>query len=202
MKSENKKKEIPETNIEQNDSALDEEGILEEIVLEPDLEEELEEQSLEEQVAALQMSLDEMKTKAEEYLDGWQRARAEFANYKKRILRDHTEIHQSARGEVIKLYLDIADDLERALQEKPGDGEGATWADGIEIIFHKLRTRLESEGIKPMNPLGEEFDPNIHEALMKEENDEYESGQIIEVMQEGYWIGDKVLRPALVRVAA
>jgi molecular chaperone GrpE len=202
MKSENKKKEIPETNIEQNDSALDGEGILEEIVLEPDLEEELEEQSLEEQVAALQMSLDEMKTKAEEYLDGWQRARAEFANYKKRILRDHTEIHQSARGEVIKLYLDIADDLERALQEKPGDGEGATWADGIEIIFHKLRTRLESEGIKPMNPLGEEFDPNIHEALMKEENDEYESGQIIEVMQEGYWIGDKVLRPALVRVAA
>jgi len=202
MKSENKKKEIPETNIEQNDSALDGEGILEEIVLEPDLEEELEEQSLEEQVAALQMSLDEMKTKAEEYLDGWQRARAEFANYKKRILRDHTEIHQSARGEVIKLYLDIADDLERALQEKPGDGEGATWADGIEIIFHKLRTRLESEGIKPMNPLGEEFDPNIHEALMKEESDEYESGQIIEVMQEGYWIGDKVLRPALVRVAA
>jgi molecular chaperone GrpE len=202
MKSENKKKEIPETNIEQNDSALDGEGILEEIVLEPDLEEELEEQSLEEQVAALQMSLDEMKTKAEEYLDGWQRARAEFANYKKRILRDRTEIHQSARGEVIKLYLDIADDLERALQEKPGDGEGATWADGIEIIFHKLRTRLESEGIKPMNPLGEEFDPNIHEALMKEENDEYESGQIIEVMQEGYWIGDKVLRPALVRVAA
>ena len=202
MKSENKKKEIPETNIEQNDSALDGEGILEEIVLEPDLEEELEEQSLEEQVAALQMSLDEMKTKAEEYLDGWQRARAEFANYKKRILRDHTEIHQSARGEVIKLYLDIADDLERALQEKPGDGEGATWADRIEIIFHKLRTRLESEGIKPMNPLGEEFDPNIHEALMKEENDEYESGQIIEVMQEGYWIGDKVLRPALVRVAA
>jgi len=202
MKSENKKKEIPETNIEQNDSALDREDILEEIVLEPDLEEELEEQSLEEQVAALQMSLDEMKTKAEEYLDGWQRARAEFANYKKRILRDHTEIHQSARGEVIKLYLDIADDLERALQEKPGDGEGATWADGIEIIFHKLRTRLESEGIKPMNPLGEEFDPNIHEALMKEENDEYESGQIIEVMQEGYWIGDKVLRPALVRVAA
>ena len=202
MKSENKKEEIPEIKMEQNDSALNEEGILEELDLDPDLEDELEDLSLEEQVAALQMSLDEMETKAEEYLDGWQRARAEFANYKKRVLRDHTEIHQSARGEVIKLYLDIADDLERALQEKPGDGDGEAWADGIEIIFQKLRTRLESEGIKPMNPLGEEFDPNIHEALMKEESDEYESGQIIEVMQEGYWIGDKVLRPALVRVAA
>jgi len=202
MKNKKKKEETPEINIEQNHDSLNGEDILEELVLEPDPGDELEELTLEEQVDALQISLDEMTTKAEEYLDGWQRARAEFANYKKRVLRDHTDIRQVARGEVIKLFLDIADDLERALQEKPGNGEGATWADGIEIIFQKLRTRLESEGIKPMNPMGEEFDPNIHEALMKEESEEYESGQIIEVMQEGYWIGDKVLRPALVRVAA
>jgi len=202
MKNKKKKDETPEINIEQNHDSLNGEDILEELVLEPDPGDELEVLTLEEQVAALQISLDEMTAKAEEYLDGWQRARAEFANYKKRVLRDHTDIRQVARGEVIKLFLDIADDLERALQEKPGNGEGATWADGIEIIFQILRTRLESEGIKPMNPMGEEFDPNIHEALMKEESDEYESGQIIEVMQEGYWIGDKVLRPALVRVAA
>ena len=157
---------------------------------------------VEDPVEVLQASLGEITTKAEEYLDGWQRARAEFANYKKRVLRENADIRQMARGEVIKLYLDIADDLGRALQEKPESGEEGTWADGIEIIFQKLRSRLEAEGIKPMNPLGEEFDPNIHEALMKEENDEYESGQIIEVMQEGYWIGEKVLRPALVRVAA
>ena len=202
MKNKKKKEETPDINIEQNHDSLNGEDILEELVLEPDPGDELEELTLEEQVDALQISLDEMTAKAEEYLDGWQRARAEFANYKKRVLRDHTDIRQVARGEVIKLFLDIADDLERALQEKPGNGEGATWADGIEIIFQKLRTRLESEGIKPMNPMGEEFDPNIHEALMKEESEEYESGQIIEVMQEGYWIGDKVLRPALVRVAA
>ncbi len=202
MKNKKKKEETPEINIEQNHDSLNGEDIIEELVLEADPEDVLEELTLEEQVDALQISLDEMTAKAEEYLDGWQRARAEFANYKKRVLRDHTDIRQVARGEVIKLFLDIADDLERALQEKPGNGEGATWADGIEIIFQKLRTRLESEGIKPMNPMGEEFDPNIHEALMKEESEEYESGQIIEVMQEGYWIGDKVLRPALVRVAA
>jgi molecular chaperone GrpE len=153
-------------------------------------------------VEVLQAALGDITTKAEEYLDGWQRARAEFANYKKRVLRENIDIRQMARGEVIKLYLDIADDLGRALQEKPETGEEGSWADGIEIIFQKLRTRLEAEGITPMNPLGEEFDPNIHEALMKEESEEYESGQIIEVMQEGYWIGEKVLRPALVRVAA
>ena len=158
--------------------------------------------SPEEQVESLLSSLDEMTAKAEEYLDGWQRARAEFANYKKRVLKESTEIRQVARGDVIKIYLDILDDLERALDEKPIQGEGKTWSEGIELIVQKLHNRLEAEGIKPMNPLGEEFDPNIHEALMKAESDEYESGQIIEVMQEGYWIGDKVLRPALVRVAA
>ena len=163
---------------------------------------ELDDESVEDPIEALQASLGEMTTKAEEYLDGWQRARAEFVNYKKRVLRENTDIRQMARGEVIKLYLDIADDLGRALQEKPDNGDEGTWSDGIEIIFQKLRSRLEAEGLKPMNPLGEEFDPNIHEALMKEESEEYESGQIIEVMQEGYWIGDKVLRPALVRVAA
>lgn len=158
--------------------------------------------SPEEQVDHLQAMLDEMTAKAEEYLDGWQRSRAEFANYKKRILKENSEIHQVARGEVIKLYLDIVDDLDRALHDRPATEEGEAWANGIEIIFQKLRSRLESEGVKPMNPLGEDFDPIIHEALMKEENDDYESGKIIEVMQEGYWIGDKVLRPAQVRVAA
>lgn len=154
------------------------------------------------QLEKLRTSLEEMETKTEEYLDGWQRSRAEFANYKKRILREQAEIHQTARGEVIKLYLDIADDLERALENKPAGGDGEIWAAGIGIIFQKLLGRFESEGIKPMCALGQEFDPNIHEAIMKEENEEYESGQIIEVMQEGYWIGDKVLRPAQVRVAA
>ena len=193
MRDKKEEKEIPEIENEQNDSAFKEESILEDQAAEPELEE---------QVTVLKTALEEMDKKAEEYLDGWQRARAEFANYKKRVLRENMDIHQVSRGEVIKLYLDIADDLDRALQERPETGDGEIWAEGIEIIFQKLRARLESEEIKPMNPIGEEFDPNIHEALMKEESEEFESGQIIEVMQEGYWIGDKVLRPALVRVAA
>jgi molecular chaperone GrpE len=169
------------------------------IDLDPVTEQEL---SLEEQVEYLQSSLDEVTAKSEEYLDGWQRSRAEFSNYKKRILKENTEIRHVARGEVIKLYLEVLDDLDRALLERPDNGEDESWADGIEIIVQKLRSRLEAEGVKPMNPLGEDFDPNLHEALMKEDSDEYESGKVIEVMQKGYWIGDKVLRPAQVRVAA
>jgi len=194
------KPEVEETETDSlENKSLDQDLDIEDPAIEVEFNEDESEEDL---VEVLQAELGEMTTKAEEYLDGWQRARAEFANYKKRVLRENTDIRQMARGEVIKLYLDIADDLGRALQEKPESGEEETWADGIEIIFQKLRSRLEAEGINPMNPLGEEFDPNIHEALMKEESEEYESGQIIEVMQEGYWIGDKVLRPALVRVAA
>ncbi len=194
------KSEIEETKADSlGENSLDQDSD----IADPAAEVELDDDGLiEDQVEVLRAALGEMTAKAEEYLDGWQRARADFANYKKRVLRENTEIRQIARGEVIKQYLDIADDLRRALQEKPESGEEETWADGIEIIYQKLRSRLEAEGLKPMNPLGEVFDPNIHEALMKEESEEYESGHIIEVMQEGYWIGDKVLRPALVRIAA
>lgn len=150
----------------------------------------------------LEDEVDASRDEAQEYLEGWQRSRAEFANYKKRIMREKKDIHKVARAEVIKLYLDIADDLGRALQDRPEEGEGAAWAKGIELIYKKLLTRLESEGVERMDAEGEIFDPNIHEAVFQEENDQYESGRVIEVIQDGYYLGDKVLRPALVRVAA
>ena len=211
MKDKKENNETPDLDEMKLESNTEEELSLEDQDLDPEKEEpqiipEEEEQEVEltqeEQINVLTKSLEGLEAKAEEYLDGWQRSRAEFANYKKRISRENADIRQVARGEIIKLYLDIADDLGRALQEKPEGREDESWADGIEIILQKLHTRLEAEGIKPMNAMGEVFDPNIHEALMKEENEEFESGQIIEVMQEGYWIGDKVLRPAVVRVAA
>jgi molecular chaperone GrpE len=96
----------------------------------------------------------------------------------------------------------VLDDLERALQEETQNRVDQEWVEGIRIIYQKLKTRLAAEGVRPMNALGEEFDPHIHEALMKEETEDYPSGTIIGVMQEGYWIGDRVLRPAQVRVAA
>lgn len=156
----------------------------------------------EEEKQDLQFTLNETQEKAQEYLEGWQRSRAEFANYKKRIMKEKESIHQYARGEVIKDFLDIADDLGRALQDRPEDGRGADWAEGIELIYKKLHSKLEAEGVKRMDAQGKSFDPNIHEAIMQEENADFESGQIIEVIQDGYYLGDRVLRPALVRVAA
>jgi molecular chaperone GrpE len=150
---------------------------------------------------ALEQELAEARLKADEYLDGWQRSRAEFANYKKRMEREQSQAYQTATGNVIKRYLDVVDDLERALKNRPQDGDGAAWASGIELIYRKLLNMLESEGVKPVEAEGQLFDPNLHEAITSEESDEHESGRIIEVLEQGYLIGDRILRPAKVRVA-
>jgi molecular chaperone GrpE len=154
-----------------------------------------------EELDSVKGKLEEVEAQANEYLDGWQRARAEFANYKKRIEREQSLLHQNLTGNVIKRYLGVIDDMERALKNRPSDDEGAAWAEGIELIYRKLLTILENEGVMQMDAEGQEFDPTQHEAVSSEENDEFDSGQIIEVLQQGYLLGEKVLRPAMVRVA-
>jgi molecular chaperone GrpE len=149
----------------------------------------------------LKAELDEWKNKANEYLDGWQRSRAEFANYKKRVEREQTQVYQNAAGNIFKRYLDVLDDLDRALKNRPLEGDGAEWAAGIEIIYHKFVNILESEGVKIMQAEGQEFDPNLHEAISHEKVEGVPGGQIIEVVKQGYLLSDRVLRPAGVRVA-
>src|SRR3990172_2242543 len=126
---------------------------------------------------------------------------AEFANYKKRLAREQEQQAAELRGRVIKQYLDIVDDLERALKSRPQKGDGAAWAEGIEIIHKKLQSYLGNEGLTRVDPLGEPFDPNLHEAVTQEESKDHESGVIIEVLRPGYMLGERVLRPAAVKVA-
>jgi molecular chaperone GrpE len=160
----------------------------------------LEEYSVED-VPALLQELEETRAKADEYLDGWQRARAEFTNYKKRIEREQAQIYQTVTGNIIKQYMEITDDFERALNNKPLGSDGAEWANGIDLIYRKLLAILQNEGVIRMDAQGQVFDPNLHEAITSEESDTYKSGEIIEVLQPGYMIGNRVLRPAMVRVA-
>ena len=190
-------------NIENQDSANPEsvENIEESIQMnEKDLLDEGEDETLI-TINALREEVDEACAKADEYLDGWQRARAEFANYKKRVERDQAQVYKTAAGSIIKRYLAVMDDLERALQNCPEEGSGAEWAGGIELIYRKLVSILESEGVTPIKTDGQFFDPNYHEAISSEEDSGLESGQIIETLTQGYMLGEKVLRPAVVRVA-
>jgi molecular chaperone GrpE len=147
---------------------------------------------------ALQSQLAEAEAKASEYKDGWARSQAEFQNYKKRLERDNELTYASMKGDIIKKVLPALDDLERALQNRPADD---SWASGIELIARKLQNILESEGVKRIEANGAVFDPIFHEAITHEPSDDVESGHVIAVVQNGYMLGERVIRPALVRVA-
>ncbi|HZW03895.1 MAG TPA: nucleotide exchange factor GrpE [Anaerolineaceae bacterium] len=153
------------------------------------------------EIEDLRSELELAKSQGKEYFEGWQRERADFMNYKRRIERDQAQMAQSVTGSIAKKYLPVLDDLERALASIPEDPEAEKWAEGIELIARKLQGILESEGVQRIPAEDEQFDPNRHEAISLEDNADHASGEIIEVVQQGYMIGDRVLRPAKVRVA-
>jgi molecular chaperone GrpE len=150
------------------------------------------------EIEALKVKLAEADSRTSDYRDSWMRSQAEFQNYKKRLERDNELTYVSMKGDIIKKVLPILDDLERALQNRPAD---SSWANGIELIARKLQNLLDSEGIKRIEAEGMEFDPNFHEAISHEPADGVKSGFVIAVVQNGYMLGERVLRPALVRVA-
>jgi molecular chaperone GrpE len=148
---------------------------------------------------ALMKRLEEAEAKVAEHLDGWQRAQADFINYKSRVQRDQELMKSVMKGDIIKKFLPVLDDLERALQNRPADS--GSWISGIELIQKKLQSILESEGMTRIEAEGQLFDPNFHEAISYEPNDAVESSHVIAVVQSGYMLGERVIRPALVRVA-
>jgi molecular chaperone GrpE len=157
--------------------------------------------SAEERLAELEAELAAVRLQVDENLDGWQRALADFSNYKKRVEKEHAAVYKNALGKAVLHFLEIKDDLELALKNRPVDGDGAKWAVGIELILRKLQGFLDAEGVIAIDAEGQMFDPNIHEAISMEPSEDHESGQIIEVVQMGYRLGDRMLRPARVRVA-
>ena len=154
------------------------------------------------QVQELQTEREQLKAQAAENLDGWQRARAEFANYKRRVEAERTELAASAGAEALKRVLPAVDDFERAMQTLPDDLKDNSWINGVLMVQRKLNAALEQSGITPMTTHpGDTFDPNVHEAITHEDSDQFTSEQVIGEVQRGYKLGDRVLRPALVRVA-
>ena len=150
------------------------------------------------EIDALNKKLAEAESKTAEYKDIWLRSQAEFQNYRKRLERDNEMMYLSMKGDIIKKVLPVLDDLERALQNRAADD---AWANGIELIARKFQNILESEGLKKIDAIGKEFDPNFHEAISHEPANGAQSGHVIGVVQNGYMLGERVIRPALVRVA-
>jgi len=153
------------------------------------------------ELETVRQELEKAKAQAADYLDGWQRARAEFANYKKRNEQERQELFKLANTTLITRLLPIFDDFERAFQTLPRSLLSFTWIDGVALIYRRLQAILEGEGLTLVETEGQSFDPLLHEAVTYEESAEHEEGQIIGEVQKGYQLGDRVLRPALVRVA-
>ena len=142
------------------------------------------------------------KKKAQENLESWQHERADFSNYKKRIERDQEVSKNKYKEDVLKKFLPVLDDLELAYAHRPEEGDAAAWAEGIELIIRKFKSLLENDGLTKIDvKAGDKLDPNIHMAVSLEENDEFGSDEVIEVLQDGYRMGEKIVRPAMVRVA-
>lgn len=149
----------------------------------------------------LESELEEAKAQAAEYLDGWQRAQAEFSNYKKRQEAERVQMRARVTADVLLKILPVVDDFERAMATMPDDLRQLTWCEGISLIKAKLDAVLDSEDVKLIETDGQTFDPVYHEAVTYEEAKGYDEGQIVGEVQRGYMLDERVLRPALVRVA-
>ncbi len=152
--------------------------------------------------SSVQAELEKARAQADEYLDGWKRTQADFSNYRKRIERNEAEARIQAVGRAASRWFPILDDFERALKEKSAAENPGQWAAGVEIIYRKGVAALEAEGVTSFEAqTGSEFDPGLHEAVTMEPCPDKKDGEILGTIRCGYRLGDRVLRPAQVRVA-
>ena len=161
------------------------------------------------EVAAIRQELEQVKAKEAEYLDGWQRARAELSNARKRFQRDQEQAYVNAKADLLVRLLPIVDDFERAFEKLPEDlsfGDLApvslNWLEGVQLIWRKFQLLLEQERVAPIEAMGKAFDPFLHQAVTHEPSAEVPEGHVIAEMQRGYVVGDRVLRPSAVRVSS
>ena len=148
-------------------------------------------------VDTLKRQVEEEKQKAEGYLANWQRAQADFINYKRRTEQEKNELTKFSTAMLILNLLPVMDDLERALSTVPTALAGLSWFDGLRLIHRKLVAILENQGLQAIEAEGKDFDPNLHEAIMHVEGEE---GKVVQVMQKGYKLHDRIIRPAMVTV--
>lgn len=154
------------------------------------------------QIEALRTERDEAAAKAEEYLAGLQRERAEFTNFRRRTAEERERDLGLAGEDLIRKVLALADDFDRAIETRPADLAGNSWVEGIAAIDRKLRQLLESEGVTAVEAVaGTPFDPRVHEAIVSVPGTGRGEGEIVEEVRRGYRLRDRLIRPALVAVA-
>jgi molecular chaperone GrpE len=146
-------------------------------------------------------ALAELQRQAEDNHSRYLRAQADFDNFRRRTLKEKEELAQYASLKVISQLLPVLDNFERALQTGGEGAESGSFAKGVDMIYRQLNQVLEAEGLKQMEVIGQQFDPELHQAIMQVASEDQDEGTVVEVIQPGYKLKDKVIRPAMVKVS-
>ena len=142
----------------------------------------------------------DLQRERDDYHDRWLRKTAEFDNYRKRVERERREQADQKVTDLLLELLPIVDDFDRALTMDAGEG-GEAYRKSIELIHAKLNDLLRRHGVHPIESLGADFDPHVHQAVIHESSPEHREGEVIGELARGYTMGDRLLRPAMVKVA-
>ena len=142
----------------------------------------------------------DLQRERDDYYDRWVRKTAEFDNYRRRIERERREQADQTVLDLLREILLVVDDFDRALTVESGEGASG-YRKGVELIHSKLHDLLGKYGVRPIEALGTDFDPNVHQAVLQEVSPEHREGEVIGELRRGYMIGDRLLRPAMVKVA-
>jgi molecular chaperone GrpE len=143
----------------------------------------------------------DLQRERDDYYDRWVRKTAEFDNYRKRVERERREMADQRVVDLLLELVSVADDFDRALQTGGAGDSTASYRKGVELIRSKFTDLLQKHGVRPIEAVGADFDPNVHQAVVQEESPVHRDGEIIEELRRGYMIGDRLLRPAMVKVA-
>ena len=149
----------------------------------------------------LEAELVQTKAKADEHYDSLLRLQAEFDNYRKRTQKEKAEIIKYASERIIGELLPVLDNFERAASSAQSNPDFNAFSQGVDMILRQLQTALGKEGLKEIEAVGQPFDPNLHDAVLRVESDEHPENTVVEELQKGYYLKEKILRPSMVKVS-
>jgi molecular chaperone GrpE len=163
--------------------------------------EDVPEVSTDEKILTLEAELKQSKEQAEDYYGRLQRLQAEFDNFRKRSQREKEDTLKYASERIIEAMLPVLDNFERAVASSQSSQDFKAFSQGVEMILKQMKSGLEKEGLTPIEAVGQPFDPKLHDAVLQVDSEDYPENTVVEELQIGYYLKDKVLRPSMVKVS-
>ncbi|WP_127532286.1 nucleotide exchange factor GrpE [Paenibacillus kobensis] len=185
-----------------NDNMMEEQEAVTNVDQEEQQEHTMESADIAQEETAGDARVAELERQVEEHQQRYLRAQADFDNFRRRTIKEREELAQYATMKLLNQLLPVVDNFERAIAAAKQNSDFEALSKGVDMISRQFSQVLEQEGLKPMEVVGEPFNPEYHQAVMQEQSSEHEEGTVLEELQKGYMLKDKVLRPAMVKVSS